>query len=173
MPSFINLGKQVGVSRQTASTKTKELITNGLIVLDNEDVLTVKNSLNIDIEKLKQYLDTAIDFNAVDLKKWLFSSDENNIAKIARELKMSRSSMYLDKHSVVYAIQSEGRIKYIGTTKHYEDRIQQHIKIRPFLTPSNFLILADNTAGNGFNIELELIHLLKPEWNEMGVIKEE
>lgn len=84
---------------------------------------------------------------------------------MAKELGMSRSSLYLSDHSVVYAIQSEGKIKYIGTTAHFENRRADHIKKRPFLTPANFLILVDNVGSDKFNIELELIHLLKPEWN--------
>lgn len=102
-------------------------------------------------------------FDAVQLKYFLFGVDKTELAK---ELEVSRSSLYLDTHKVIYAIISEGKIKYIGTTSHYEDRIAQHIKKRPFLTPSNFIILVDNV--NKFDIELDLIHLLQPEWNQMG-----
>ena len=166
--SFVELGKLAGVSRQTASTKFKELQEKGIIELNDKDILFVKNILNIDIVKLQEYFDTTDSFNAVDLKQYLFNENIENKTQIAKELKMARSSMYLDNHSVVYAIQSEGKIKYIGTTQHFEDRIQQHIKKRPWLTPSNFLILVDNSNTQGFNIELELIHLLQPEWNIVG-----
>lgn len=47
-----------------------------------------------------------------------------NKVELAKELKIARSSLYLDNHSVVYGILSEGRIKYIGTTDHFEDRIE-------------------------------------------------
>ena len=37
---------------------------------------------------------------------------------------MSRTSLYLDDNGVVYGIVSEGKIKYIGTSAHFEYRIQ-------------------------------------------------
>lgn len=110
-------------------------------------------------------------FDSVQLRYVLSNNNNAAITKtqLAKELDISRASLYLDNHTVVYGIQSEGKIKYIGTTSHYEDRIAQHIKKRPFLTPSNFLILVEDIGNNNkFNIELNLIHLLKPEWNEVG-----
>ena len=167
MPSFVQLGKDIGVSRQTASNKIKELINKNLINLDEENVVHVNNILNIDVNILKKYLDENNDINIVDLKCLLFGSSSNK-SELAKELNVSRQTLYTDDHSVVYGICSEGTIKYIGTTAHFEDRVKQHIKNRPFLNPNNFLILRDNVGKDGFNIELELIHLLKPEWNEMG-----
>lgn len=168
MPSFVQLGKDVGVSRQTASSKFKELMAQNLIELSDDDVVLVKNPLNIDVDILKCYLDTHNNIDLVELKEVLFgvSIDKNTLIK---ELNIARSSLYLDKTKVVYGIVSEGKIKYIGTTEHLKDRIQQHIKKRPFLTPTNFIILKDEVGKNNFNIELELIHLLQPEWNKMGV----
>lgn len=169
LPSFIQLGKQVGVSRQTASTKYKELVNDNLLSIDENNILVVNNILNINVEVLKEYLDTSMDnFDPIQLKYVLFNDNTVTKTQLAKEMGISRASLYLDNHSVVYGIQSEGKIKYIGTTSHYEDRIAQHIKKRPFLTPSNFLILADDVNVNKFNIELDLIHLLKPEWNEVG-----
>ena len=169
MPSFTKLGEKIGISRQTASTRFKELLKNGLITQDENDLIFVSNPLNIDLNKLKNYLDQNETINLLELKYYLFGTQENETKKdLAKQLGVSRSSLYLDEHSVVYAIQSEGRIKYIGTTQHFEDRIRQHIKKRPFLTPNNFLILVDNSNSQGYNIELELIHLLQTEWNVMG-----
>ena len=171
IPSFVKLGNKVGVTRQTASSRVKELTTSKLVVVDDNNNIFVENPLNIDVKKLRCYLDATTDFDPVELKILLFpplEGEEVIKTKLAQDLGISRASLYLDKHSVVYAICSEGRIKYIGTTKHYEDRIAQHIKNRPFLTPANFIILVDDVSKNGFNIELDLIHLLKPEWNEVG-----
>ena len=40
MPSYVELGEKVGISRQTASTKTKELFDKGLIEkIDNKIVV--------------------------------------------------------------------------------------------------------------------------------------
>ena len=166
MPSYVELGEKVGISRQTASTKTKELFDKGLIEkIDNK--IVVCNSLNIDVVLLKSYLDNNR-FDPVELKQLLFEDSEQTKTDLAKELGVSRASIYLDQHTVIYAICSEGKIKYIGTTTHYEDRINQHIKKRPFLTPSNFIVLVDNILGSGYRTELELIHLLQPEWNIIG-----
>ena len=168
MPSFIELGKIVGISRQTASTKVKELLNNNIIKLDDNDILTISNPLNIDKNELKAYLEMTDSFNSMGLKEHLFGVSSQTKVKEAKELGASRASLYLDDHSVVYGIQSEGKIKYIGTTAHFEDRIQQHIKKRPFLTPSNFVILVDNSGISSHDMERELIHLLQPEWNIMS-----
>ena len=144
---------------------------SNLITLNNDNILTVDNVLNINIDILRKYLDTSMNnFNPIQLRYVLFdNTEEITKTQLAKESDVSRASLYLDNHTVVYGIQSEGKIKYIGTTSHYEDRIAQHIKKRPFLTSSNFLILVDNIGSeNKFDIELNLIHLLKPEWNEVG-----
>ena len=72
MPSFIELGKIVGVSRQTASTKVKELLNNNIIKLDDNDILTISNPLNIDKNELKAYLEMTDSFNSMGLKEHLF-----------------------------------------------------------------------------------------------------
>lgn len=166
MPSYVELGEKVGISRQTASTRTKELFDEGLIE-KSDNKIVVQNKLNIDMLLLKSYLDNNR-FDPVELKQLLFEDSEQTKTDLAKELGVSRASIYLDQHTVIYAICSEGKIKYIGTTTHYEDRINQHIKKRPFLTPSNFIVLVDNILGTGYRTELELIHLLQPEWNIMG-----
>lgn len=172
MPSFIELGKQIGISRQTASSKFKELLNINLVSLNDDNIINVKNELNIDVDLLRDYLDNYINkFDAVQLRFILFDDIKGEISKtqLAKEMGLSRNSLYTDNHSVIYAIHSEGKIKYIGTTSHYRDRIAQHIKKRPFLTSANFLILVEDTDVDKFNIELNLIHLLKPEWNKMGI----
>lgn len=168
MPPFTELGKQIGITRQTASTKVKELLSQDIIALDTDDTVKVANPLNIDKEELIKYLTKTDSFNSQGLKEHLFGVSSKTKKEQAKELGISRASLYLDNHSVVYGIQSEGKIKYIGTSSHFEDRIQQHIKRRPFLTPSNFIILADNSQAESFDIERELIHLLQPEWNVMS-----
>ena len=66
MPSYVELGEKVGISRQTASTKTKELFDKGLIEkIDNK--IVVCNSLNIDVVLLKSYLDNNR-FDPIELK---------------------------------------------------------------------------------------------------------
>ena len=122
LPSFVALGKEIGISRQTASTRVKELINAQIIELDEENRLQVHNPLNIDVVKLQEYLNECEEFNPVDLKAYLFRPAESKAAA-ARELGMSRAQMYVDYASVVYGICSEGKIKYVGTTAHFERRI--------------------------------------------------
>lgn len=170
MPSFIELGKIIGITRQTASTKTKELLNSGIISIDESGMLLVNNDLDIDVSLLREYLkESNFSFDVLRMKELLFPIVKAQTkTEIANELGVSRTSLYTDDHVVVYGICSEGKIKYIGTTKHYQDRINQHINNRPFLNSSNFVILADNVGNYGYNLELELIHLLQPEWNKMG-----
>lgn len=170
MPSFIELGKIIGITRQTASVKVKELLNNSIISVDENGILLVNNDLDIDVSLLREYLkENNFSFNVLQMRELLFSiSKVQTKTEIANELGISRSSLYTDDHIVVYGICSEGKIKYIGTTKHYQDRINQHISNKPFLNSSNFVILADNVGNHGYNLELELIHLLQPEWNKMG-----
>ena len=169
MPSFIELGKKIGISRQTASTKVKELLNENIIALNDNDIVIVANDLNIDKNELRTYLAMTETFSPQGLKEHLFGVATTQ-KKQAKELDVSRASLYLSQHTVVYGIHSEGKIKYIGTSSHFEDRIQQHIKKRPFLTPANFIILVDNSGVQSHDIERELIHLLQPEWNIMSKI---
>ena len=105
----------------------------------------------------------------IGLKEKLFSIKEN-VTDTAEEFNVSRGTIYhyLDQNMVVYGIISEGIIKYIGSTKNYEERKKQHILKRPFLTPSNFVILKQITENDRFTLERELIHIIQPEWNIMS-----
>lgn len=163
MPSYSELGKKVGITRQTASTRVKELIDNDIISIDEDKIVVVRNDLDFDVEKIKEYLETSIEFNSIELRNFLFDTNLTRM-EIGKELKMARQTIYSKPHSVVYGIVSEGKIKYVGTTKQYDQRIKQHIAKRPFLTQNNFIILAEIT-NEKFNLESELINLLKPEWN--------
>ena len=62
----------------------------------------------------------------------------------------------------------DGKLKYIGSTKNYQSRIAQHINNRIFLTKDNFIIIKEVPFNTQFNVELDLIHTLQPEWNTMG-----
>lgn len=167
LPSYVQLGKENGISRQTASARVKTLIKDNLIIIWEDKTITVKNPLNLNIDILKEYLNSGETFNAIELKEKMFQ-EKRTKTELAEELQVSRSSLSMDQHTVVYGICSEGKIKYIGTSKHFEDRIKQHIKNRPFLTAANFIILADNIIDNNFYIENQLIDILQPEWNILG-----
>ena len=86
--------------------------------------------------------------------------------KIARPRDLSE---FTPAGTIVYGIMSEGKIKYVGSSKNFYERIKQHIRKRPFLEEKDFVILKEVPYNqNRFNYELELIHLLQPEWNIMG-----
>jgi hypothetical protein len=38
---------------------------------------------------------------------------------------------------------SEGKIKYVGSSKNFYERIKQHIRKRPFLEEKDFVILKE------------------------------
>lgn len=167
--SYEKLGQKCCISRQTASKKVKQLIDKELVSIDERKCIVVKNELDIDIYLLQKILNSDPNINALELKEKLFSIKEN-ITDIAEEFNVSKSTVYhyLSQDMVVYGIVSEGMIKYIGSTKNYEERIKQHILKRPFLTPSNFIILKQITENDRFTLERELIHIIQPEWNIMS-----
>lgn len=167
--SYEKLGQKCGISRQTASKKVKQLIDKELVSIDERKYIVVKNELDIDVRLLQKILNSDPNINAIELKEKLFSIKEN-IINIAEEFNVSRSTVYhyLSQDMVVYGIVSEGMIKYIGSTKNYEERMKQHILKRPFLTPSNFIILKQITENDRFTLERELIHIIQPEWNIMS-----
>jgi predicted GIY-YIG superfamily endonuclease len=58
-------------------------------------------------------------------------------------MRMARKTVYTKVQVVVYGIISEGKIKYVGSTSRYEERIKEHIKKRPFLDSKDFIILKE------------------------------
>lgn len=167
MPTYTKLGELAGMTRQTAQKKVAQLINDQLISV-GIDSIEVVNKLNLNIEILKNYLDTNNDFDPIALKMLLFPQHYDSRKSAGEDLGYSREGTYQLPHGIVYGIISEGKIKYIGTTKHFERRIKEHIKKRPFLKPEDFCILVDDVGSKGYNVELELIHILDPEWNQAG-----
>ena len=172
MPSYTQLGVKTGLTRQTASKKVQELIEQQLIQIDN-NILNVSNTMDIDVDLLRDILTQHPGINAVELKKQLIKQEEaveSSVIDLAKELHMSRSAIYNYQHTkmVVYGIISEGIIKYIGSTKNYEERIKQHMLNRPFLSRNNFIILKEITDNDRFLHERVLIQILQPEWNIMS-----
>lgn len=76
------------------------------------------------------------------------------------------------KEYVIYGIVSEGKLKYVGSTGCFKQRIYQHTSIRPFLTRNNFIILKIVSRKERYSKERELIKALSPEWNIMSKEKE-
>jgi DNA-binding transcriptional regulator YhcF (GntR family) len=171
MPSYTQLGVKTGLTRQTVSKKVQELIGQQLIQID-DNILNVSNTMDIDVDLLRDILTQQPGINAVELKKQLIKQEavESNVIDLAKELHMSRSAIYNYQHAkmVVYGIISEGIIKYIGSTKNYEERMKQHMLNRPFLSRSNFIILKEITDNDRFLYERVLIQTLQPEWNIMN-----
>lgn len=169
MPSFVSLSQKTGLTRQTVSKKVKNLLDTELIIIDENDIVHVSNKLDINVNKLNYILTLYPGINVLTLKEKLFGPVDN-ISEAAKELGLSRTSIYHCKNSkmVVYGIISEGIVKYIGSTKCYEERIKQHILNRPFLTNSNFIILKEIDENDRFFQERQLIEIIQPEWNIMG-----
>ena len=170
MPKYTTLSKQIGITRQTVSTKVNKLKEQGIISVDDNGILSIKNINDLDIELLKSILISNPNINSIDLQIELFGLKYKNAYDLAEKTGISVNSIYnnLDSEIVVYGIISEGVVKYVGSTKHYDERIKEHIRKRNFLSRENFIILKKVELNDRFNYEKTLIQILKPEWNVIG-----
>ena len=164
MPKYVELGKAAGVTRQTAAKRVKELTDSGVIQIV-DDILLVENDMELDVGILRDLLTKNPNITAIELESIFFGGD--NKYKIMKDLDMSYGCYYAQLHekSVVYGIVSEGIVKYVGCTKNYEERIKQHIRKRPFLDRSNFIILKEIDSNDRYQYERQLIDIIDPEWN--------
>lgn len=162
MPNFVELAKFMGVTRQTVSTKIKKLLDDKIINIEN-NVVKVENQLDLDVELLKKILLKYPDISYIDLENiFCYNKDEKGILLTLEE------NEYINEERVVYGIISEGIIKYVGSTKEYSERIEQHIRKRPFLSSNNFIILKYVEGKDRFDYEKQLIKILQPEQNDLG-----
>lgn len=170
-PSYSEISQNIDICRQTVSKKMQELINNGIVVITEDDNIQVDNVLQIDVNELKKLLEQRI-YNPTKIAQLLLLKDENlTNDKLAETCGVSRASFYNNQHAngtFIYGIVSEGQLKYIGSTDNMVERIKQHIKNRPFLKPDNFIILKQIFSTGRYSDEIELIHILQPEWNKMG-----
>ncbi len=173
MPSYSELGRKIGLTRQTVSTRVKKLIQDKIIELDEDNNVIVLEEIDVDKDLLRQILTETPNIDVVDLNFRLNGQlkEVDSVYDLSDLIDVPTSTIYVNKNSecVVYGIVSEGVVKYVGSTKHYQERIKEHILKRPFLTSNNFIILKRVGLNERFSYEGVLIKILKPEWNIMGV----
>ena len=174
MPSYSELGRKIGLTRQTVSTRVKKLIQDKIIELDEDNNVIVLEEIDVDKDLLRQILTETPNIDVVDLNFRLNGQlkEVDSVYDLSDLIDVPTSTIYANKNSecVVYGIVSEGVVKYVGSTKHYQERIKEHILKRPFLTSNNFIILKRVELNERFSYEGVLIKILKPEWNIMGGI---
>lgn len=171
-PSYQSLSREIDVSRQTISKKIQELINNNIVTIENDNTMRIKNVMQIDEVQLREVLQQRI-YNPTKLAKILIIKDDKVITdvELAKQCGVSRALYYNNEcanGTFIYGIVSEGQLKYVGSTDNLIERIKQHIKRRPFLKPDNFIILKQISLNGRYQDELDLIHILRPEWNDMG-----
>ena len=173
MPSYSELGRKIGLTRQTVSTRVKKLIQDKIIELDEDNNVIVLEEIDVDKDLLRQILTETPNIDVVDLNFRLNGQlkEVDSVYDLSDLIDVPTSTIYANKNSecVVYGIVSEGVVKYVGSTKHYQERIKEHILKRPFLTSNNFIILKRVGLNERFSYEGVLIKILKPEWNIRGV----
>ena len=173
MPSYSELGRKIGLTRQTVSTRVKKLIQDKIIELDEDNNVIVLEEIDVDKDLLRQILTETPNIDVVDLNFRLNGQlkEVDSVYDLSDLIDVPTSTIYANKNAecVVYGIVSEGVVKYVGSTKHYQERIKEHILKRPFLTSNNFIILKRVELNERFSYEGVLIKILKPEWNIMGV----
>ena len=145
MPSYSELGRKIGLTRQTVSTRVKKLIQDKIIELDEDNNVIVLEEIDVDKDLLRQILTETPNIDVVDLNFRLNGQlkEVDSVYDLSDLIDVPTSTIYVNKNSecVVYGIVSEGDVKYVGSTKHYQERIKEHILKRPFLTSNNFIIL--------------------------------
>ena len=173
MPSYSELGRKIGLTRQTVSTRVKKLIQDKIIELDEDNNVIVLEEIDVDKDLLRQILTETPNIDVVDLNFRLNGQlkEVDSVYDLSDLIDVPTSTIYANKNSecVVYGIVSEGVVKYVGSTKHYQERIKEHILKRPFLTSNNFIILKRVGLNERFSYEGVLIKILKPQWHIMGV----
>ena len=173
MPSYSELGRKIGLTRQTVSTRVKKLIQDKIIELDEDNNVIILEEIDVDKDLLRQILTETPNIDVVDLNFRLNGQlkEVDSVYDLSDLIDVPTSTIYANKNSecVVYGIVSEGVVKYVGSTKHYQERIKEHILKRPFLTSNNFIILKRVELNERFSYEGVVIKILKPEWNIMGV----
>lgn len=174
-PTYTQLAEELRVTRQTISTKFKNLLDTNIISLKKEkgkQILIIKNPLELNVKKVREYLEQNNNYiaNYQDFIYYINDYCYNNRKQvnnrqIIKKLKMSKQTYYDHKEATLYGIIYENELKYIGQTYTYKHRIRQHISNRPFLSEENFIILKKNIQGDPHEIERYLIEVLNPEWN--------
>jgi predicted transcriptional regulator len=87
MPTYVELGKISGITRQTAAKKVKELIDNNIIKVNTNNILSVDNNMELDVDILKDLLDKNPNITAVELENIFFGDKDKYV--IMEELDMS------------------------------------------------------------------------------------
>lgn len=152
MPSYVDLAKMIGCSRQTISKKVKELIDLEYVDIDDLGVVHVDNVLHLNVEEMKPFLNPQYN-RTIEI-------DKKEIQKQAIE--------EMNRNVIIYGIISEGTLKYVGSTFRYLERMREHMLKRPFLKEQNFIILQEVSERERFRKEDALIKMLSPEWNIMS-----
>lgn len=150
MPSYVKLAEDTGLSRQTVSRRVARLIEEGVLTVE-DNIVFIEKEFNTEPSGARK-----------KLEKDKFSTE----AEIARLEKIEQ--LLMPQSPVIYAIVFDGVVKYVGVTKHFSARKGQHMRKRPFLQDSNFIILKYCGLGPSFEHERQLIKLLQPEWNIMS-----
>jgi hypothetical protein len=179
-PTYVQLAEELKMTRQTISTKFKNLLNTNIILLKKEkgkQILVIKNPLEINVKKIREYFEQNNNYiaNYQDFIYYINDYCYNNRKQvnnrqIIKKLKMSKQTYYNHKEAILYGIIYENELKYIGQTYTYKHRIHQHISNRPFLSEENFIILKKDIQGDPHEIERYLIEVLNPEWNIMNKI---
>lgn len=175
MPSAVRLANEIGITRQTVGKRLKELKEEGYIVIEDK-IVQVDNTYNLNKTKLKEFLRLYPNYTLKTLVNELLLEEEDlewSELKISKKLKVSQKTLENEREKecdkcIVYGILSEGIIKYVGSTDNFELRKDQHMRKRPFLNASNFIVLREVDPKEKLKIEKEFIKMFNPEWNDMS-----
>ena len=186
LPTYVKLARKCGYSRQTISKKIKELQDAEIMIpMDDGKYLFVDFLEEEDIEKEEVMQLLKEPYNNNELGMILLSmirpettAEEVHILLDVHENTLNdefKNDLFISKKTpqeiveerkfLIFGIEYQGKIAYLGATQNYEFKIRSLMKEYPNLKRENFIIMREEV--NNYQCLLRAaISLIKPEFNK-------
>lgn len=186
LPTYVKLARKCGYSRQTIAKKVKELQDAEIMVpMDDGKYLFMDFLEEEDIEKeeVMQLLKEPYNNNELGMILLSMIRPETTAEEVHILLDVSehtlndefKNDLFISKKTpqeiveerkfLIFGIEYQGKIAYLGATQNYEFKIRSLIKEYPNLKRENFIIMREEI--NNYQCLLRAaISLIKPEFNK-------
>lgn len=186
LPTYVKLARKCGYSRQTIAKKVKELQDAEIMVpMDDGKYLFMDFLEEEDIEKeeVMQLLKEPYNNNELGMILLSMIRPETTAEEVHILLDVSentlndefKNDLFISKKTpqeiveerkfLIFGIEYQGKIAYLGATQNYEFKIRSLMKEYPNLKRENFIIMREEV--NNYQCLLRAaISLIKPEFNK-------